>query len=210
MTVDHVEVLVEEPSMEAALELLLPRMLTDTTFRVHPHQGKSDLLGKLPEKLRAYARWIPATWRIVVVVDRDSDDCKELKKLLEDATLQAGLTTRSTAKQNAHYVVVNRLAIEELEAWYFGDWKAVCTAYPKAPPTVPAKAEYRAPDEIKGGTWEAFLRVLQQVGYFTSGLRKIEAARAIAEHMVPARNTSPSFCALRDALEEMATTLQVR
>jgi hypothetical protein len=203
MTVDHVEVLVEEASMEAALEVLLPRMLPDTTFRVHTHQGKFDLLGKLPEKLRAYSRWIPATWRIVVVVDRDSDDCEQLKETLEAAAAQAGFTTRSTAKQKAHYVVVNRLAIEELEAWYFGDWKAVCAAYPKAPPTVPAKAEYRAPDEIKGGTWEAFQRVLQQVGYFAGGLRKIEAARAIAEHMVPSRNTSPSFGALRDALEEM-------
>jgi hypothetical protein len=68
----------------------------------------------------------------------------------------------------------------------------------------PDKAAYRAPDKIKGGTWEAFLRVLQQAGYFTTGLRKIEAARAIAEHMVPSRNTSPSFCALRDALDEMS------
>jgi uncharacterized protein DUF4276 len=153
--------------------------------------------------LKAYSRWIPTTWRIVVVVDRDDDDCKELKKKLEDAAARSGVATRSTAKENARYVVVNRLAIEELEAWYFGDWKAVCTAYPRALPTVPAKAEYRAPDEIKGGTWEAFLRVLKPAGYFTGGLRKIEAARAIAEHMVPARNTSPSFCALRDALTEM-------
>jgi len=145
----------------------------------------------------------PATWKIVVVVDRDDDDCEDLKKKLEDAASRAGFATRSTAKEKARYVVVNRLAIEELESWYFGDWKAVCTAYPKAPSTVPAKAEYRAPDEIKGGTWEAFLRVLQPAGYFTGGLRKIEAARAIAEHMVPARNTSPSFCALRDALAEM-------
>ena len=58
MTVDHVEVLVEELSMEAALEWLLPKMLPDVSFRVHTHQGKLDLLGKLPEKLKAYSRWI--------------------------------------------------------------------------------------------------------------------------------------------------------
>jgi uncharacterized protein DUF4276 len=203
MTVEHVEVLVEEPSMEAALALLLPRMLPDTSFQVHTHQGKADLLGKLLEKLKAYSRWIPATWRIVVVVDRDNEDCKALKEKLEETARRAGLATRSTASEGTGYVVVNRLAIEELEAWYFGDWKAVCAAYPKVPRTVTAKAEYRAPDEIRGGTWEALLRVLQAAGYFTSGLRKIEAARAIAQHMVPARSTSPSFCALRDALEEM-------
>jgi hypothetical protein len=204
MTVEHVELLVEEPSMEAALELLLPKMLADTSFKIHPHQGKPDLLNKLPAKLRAYSTWIPATWRIVIVVDRDNDDCEQLKRRLEGVATQADMPTRSTRKRNADYVVVNRLAIEELEAWYFGDWKAVCTAYPKVPPTISAKAAYRDPDEILGGTWEAFLRVLQQVGYFTAGLRKIEAARAIAEHMVPSRNTSPSFCALRDMLDEMS------
>lgn len=203
MTVDHVEVLVEEASMEAALAVLLPRMLPATSFQIHTHQGKPDLLGKLPKKLRAYASWIPATWRIVVVVDRDDDDCKALKDRLEEIAQQAGLATRSTAREDTRYVVVNRLAIAELEAWYFGDWKAVCAAYPKVPRTVTAKAAYRAPDEIRGGTWEALLRVLQAAGYFRSGLRKIEAARAIAQHMVPARSTSPSFCALRDALEEM-------
>jgi integrase len=204
MTVEHVEVLVEEPSMEATLEVLLPKMLANTIFRIHTHQGKLDLLDKLPAKQRGYFSWIPATWRIVVVVDRDNDDCEDLKRQLEESATQANLPTRSTTKGSAVYVVVNRLAIEALEAWYFGDWKAVCAAYPRVPSTIPAKAGYRAPDKIKGGTWEAFLRVLQEVGYFTTGLRKIEAARAIAEHMVPARNTSPSFCALRDALDEMS------
>jgi len=203
MIVEHVEFLVEEVSMEAALELLLPRMLTRTTFKIHSYQGKLDLLGKLPQRLRGYASWIPATWRIVIIVDRDDDDCDELKQRLEAVATQAGLTTRSAANGTASYAVVNRLAIEELEAWYFGDWQAVRAAYPKAQPTIPAKAAYRAPDAIKGGTHEALLRVPRQAGYFTSGLRKIEAARTIAEHMVPSRNTSPSFCSLRDALRDL-------
>jgi hypothetical protein len=203
MTVDHVEFLVEEASMEAALAVLLPKILTTTTFQLHSHQGKSDLLGKLPQRLRGYASWIPDTWRIVVVADRDDDDCKRLKRQLEDIAEEAGLTTRSAAGASSSYVVVNRLAIEELEAWYFGDWEAVCSAYPKALKTIPAKAGYRDPDGIKGGTHEALLRVLQQGGYFSGGLRKIEAARAITAHMVPARNISPSFCALRDALRDL-------
>jgi Domain of unknown function (DUF4276) len=203
MTVDHIEILVEEPSMEAALELLLPKILPSVSFQIHTYQGKMDLLSKLPERLRGYSHWIPPTYRIVVVVDRDDEDCKALKGRLEEAAERAGLVTRSTARTKTNYVVVNRLAIEELEAWYFGDWQAVRAAYPKAHATVAAKAEYRAPDDIKGGTWEAFERLLQDVGYFRGGLRKIEAARAIAQHMVPARSTSPSFCALRDALQQM-------
>jgi Domain of unknown function (DUF4276) len=203
MMVERVEVLVEEASMEAALALLLPRMLGDVSFVIHSFQGKPDLLGKLPSRLRAYANWIPKSWRIVVIVDRDGDDFDDLKQRLEDCARQARLPTRSTRDSNAKYVVLNRIAIEELEAWYFGDWQAVRAAYPRVPSTIPAKAAYRAPDAIQGGTWEAFEQVLQGVGYFAGRLRKIEAARAVARHMEPERNTSPSFCALRDALADM-------
>jgi hypothetical protein len=141
----------------------------------------------------------------VVVVDRDDDDCRKLKARLEKMAAQAGLTTRSSAKQGP-YIVVNRLAIEELEAWYFGDWEAVSAAYPKAPKNIPAKASYPSPESIKGGTWEAFERIMQATRYFAGGLRKIEAARTIAEPMMPSRNTSRSFCALREVLAEMAET----
>jgi hypothetical protein len=39
MTVEHVELLVEEPSMEAALRLLLPRILGELSFEVYPYGG---------------------------------------------------------------------------------------------------------------------------------------------------------------------------
>ncbi len=42
----------------------------------------------------------------------------------------AELVTRSVAKKKP-YVVVNRLAIEELQAWYFGDWEAVSRGVPQ-------------------------------------------------------------------------------
>ena len=203
MTVDHVEVLVEEPSMAAALRMLMPKLLREGSFEIYQHMGKQDLLSRLPSRLRGYAAWIPANWRIVVVIDRDDDDCDELKSRLEQMAADAALATRTSAKSQS-WVVVNRLAIEELEAWYFGDWSAVRAAYPKVPATIPAKASFRKPDEIAGGTWEAFERVLQHAGYFAGGLRKIEAARAIAAEMKPSRNTSPSFCSLRDVVSEMA------
>ncbi len=79
----------------------------------------------------------------------------------------------------------------------------VRAAYPRASASVPRQAKHRHPDRIAGGTWEAFERVMQRAGYFGGGLPKIDAARAIAQHMDPSRNTSPSFCALRDALREM-------
>ena len=48
MTATHLELLVEEPSMEAFLRAFLPRLLPqDRTFEVHAFQGKNDLMGKL-------------------------------------------------------------------------------------------------------------------------------------------------------------------
>ena len=202
MSVNHVEVLVEEPSAEAALHLLLPRILGDVaTFAIYPHSCKDELLTRLPERLRGYASWLPPDWRIVVIVDRDDDDCSELKRQLEQMARDAGLSTRTSRAQEIQ--VVNRLAIEELEAWFFGDWEAVRGAYPRVNAHIPQQARYRAPDAIRGGTWEAFERVLKNAGYFQTGLRKIEAARAVAAHMAPERNTSPSFRALHAALTQM-------
>jgi hypothetical protein len=69
---------------------------------------------------------------------------------------------------------------------------------------IPAKSRYRDPDAISGGTWEAFERVVQAGGYMKGGLRKIEAARAVAERMQPERNTSRSFKAFWSALTDLA------
>lgn len=203
MSVEHVELLVEEPSCEAALRLLLPRILGATSFEVYPHSCKDELLTRLPDRLRGYAAWLPPGWRVVVVVDRDDDDCGDLKAQLETMARTAGLFTRSQPDKRGLFAVVNRLAIEELEAWYFGDWEAVRAAYPRVNANVPMQARYRDPDAIKGGTWEAFERILKAAGYFKTGLRKIEAARAVATHMDPSRNTSTSFRVLHDALVEM-------
>jgi len=204
MTVRHVEVLVEEPSAEEVLRLILPKILRGTSFQVYRHQCKEQLLKRLPQRLQGYANFLPPDWRIVVVVDRDDDDCHKLKGRPEKMALAKGLATRSRPVEGA-YVVVNRLAIEELEAWYFGDWEAVRSAYPRVPDTIPAQAAYRDPDRIAGGTWEAFERVLRKAGYFKAGLQKVTAAREVAAHMVPERNGSRSFQVLREALEEMAT-----
>jgi hypothetical protein len=193
MRVEHLELLVEEPSMEMALRALLPKIVGSTSFEVYSHQVKHELLSRLPN-----------SWRIVVIVDRDDEDCTRLKARLEQIAADAKLTTRSGA-EGKPYVVVNRIAIEELEAWYFGDWEAVRASYPRVPGTIPTKGKYRDPDAIPGGTWEAFERELQQAGYFAQGLAKIEAARTIAAHMSPERNTSRSFQVLREALAEMAT-----
>ncbi len=185
---EHLEILVEEPSMEAALRAILPKMIGEMSFNITQYTDKQTFLNRLPNRLHGYARSLPPSHRIIVVIDRDNDDCRKLKSCIETMAQKAGLRTRQDHRGPAQVIV--RIAIEELEAWYFGDWTAVQAAYPRAnkPPQ-----HCRAPDAVKGGTWEAFERSMRKSGYFVSGLRKIEAATRIAPHIDPARNTSPSF-----------------
>ena len=202
MTASHLEFLVEEPSMEAFLRALLPRTLPHgRTFEVHPFQGKGDLFAKLEARLRGYASWLPPGWRLVVVVDRDDDDCLVLKRKLEAIAVRAGLRTRSSAA-NAHWQLVNRVAIEELEAWYFGDWEAVREIYQRTPANLQDRQGFRDSDAITGGTWEALERVLQQHGYVPGGLRKIDTGRAIGAVLDPHRSRSASFRAFHQAVIE--------
>lgn len=191
--------------MEMFLRSVLPHILGTNSFEIFGFRSKGELLQQLPARLRGYAAWLPETHRIVVVVDRDDDDCHRLKTQLEDFAAAANLPTRSHPRQG-RYVVVNRIVIEELESWYFGDWNAVRMAYPRVSLDVPRKLSYRDPDAIAGGAWEAFERVLQRAGYFKTGLRKIEAAEAIAPHIDHLQNGSHSFQMLRDVLVELAAT----
>jgi len=189
----HLEILVEELSMAEALEILVPQIVPGHTFGVHPYQGKTDLLGKLNERLRSYAG-MRSSWselRVVLVVDRDNEDCHDLKQKLLNAC--------SAAKCDA----LCRIAIEELEAWFFGDVDALRAAYPSVPASLASKAKYRDPDAIAGGTWEALERVLQRAGHYANGIPKVEVARKVAEHMRPDANQSRSFQVFRDGLRQI-------
>lgn len=201
----HVEVLVEELSAEVALRSLLPALLgPDVTFAIHAFQGKRDLLAKLPARLRGYANWVDvADTRIVVLVDEDRQDCLALKRTLEGHATEAGLVTKSMAAAGEPFVVLTRIAVEELEAWFFGDCDAIRAAYPRVPKNLERRAAYRQPDAIGGGTAERLGRVLNDAGYHRGGLAKVAAAGEIAPHMEPARNSSPSFCAFIDGIRDL-------
>jgi hypothetical protein len=171
------------------------------TFLVHAFQGKRNLLSRLPSLLRGYGHYIiPLDWRIVVLVDDDREDCRALKERLERISQDAGLATKSSAAPGEPFQVLNRLAIEELEAWLLGDLEAVAVAYPRLPANVGHQARFRHPDAIEGGTWEALERLLKKAGYYPGGLPKVEVARRVAQHMDPKRNRSKSFQVFRDGL----------
>jgi hypothetical protein len=198
----QLEVLVEEESAEAALRNLLPKLLLrGIRYEIRVFQGKLDLLAKLPERMRGYARRVPREdLRILVLIDRDQQSCTDLKSRLEEIAAKARLVSK-TAGEGRPFRVVNRIAVEELESWFFGDVPALVKAFPGVPPTLGAQARYRIPDEIAGGTAEALHGVLRAAGYYTrTRLHKVEAAEKISAHMDPLSNESQSFRCFRDGL----------
>lgn len=202
----HIELLVEEPSAEAALNNLVPKILPGIEFEIRTFQSKDNLLSDLPKRLKGYYHWLPEDWRIAVLIDEDRQDCNELKEQLEDAAAAANLITKSKAGKSKSFQVLNRIVIEELEAWFFGDVEALVTAYPGVPDSLANKEKYRDPDAIKGGTWEALLRILQKAGHYQNltYLPKIETARNISQHMDPERNRSKSFQVFKNGLLSLA------
>jgi hypothetical protein len=199
----NLELLVEERSAEQALRVLLPRIVPNADFEVRVFRGKIDLLKRLPDRLKGYATWITrANTCLVVLVDRD-DDCLKLKADMEQMASAAGLLTVAAASLSRQAEVLNRIAVEELEAWFFGDISALCAAYPRVPASLGQRAKYRRPDAILGGTWEALEHVLQEHSYHPGGLAKVAAATKIAQHMNVDVNSSRSFQVFRDGIRRL-------
>lgn len=138
-----IEILVEEPSMKNALEIILPQ-ISPPTFElgincfIRPHQGKTDLQKSIPRKVRAYQYFLQVV-KLIVVHDQDSNDCLHLQQQLVNLVHQG----------NDEQPLLVRIACRELENWYLGDMQAIEAVYP----TFKAvrhqnKAKYRNSDNV--------------------------------------------------------------
>jgi hypothetical protein len=107
--------------------------------------------------------------------------------------------TQAAEKAGISDIVLNRIVVEELEAWFFGDLKALRLVYPRLPSSLANQAKFRNPDQISGGTWESLDKLLQKYGY-PQGLIKIEVAQKIAKYMNPEYNRSKSFQVFRQGI----------
>jgi hypothetical protein len=183
-----VEILVEEPSMENLLNIVLPQILP-TGYElgrncfVRPHQGKSDLQRSIPKKVTAY-RHFPQAVRLIVIQDQDSNDCVILKQNLIDLI----------RTQNLHQPYLVRIACKELENWYLGDMQAIESIYPTFKATThQKKAKYRHTDNIFGAD-----DLERQIKDFSKGY----ASKNIPKNMILNKNTSPSFNHLLSGIEK--------
>ncbi|MDP3711848.1 MAG: DUF4276 family protein [Mycobacteriales bacterium] len=198
-----IEVLVEERSAAAFLEGVLPRVLPpQTRFKVRSFEGKHDLLQSLPSRLAGYAarRRDGEDVRVLLLVDRDNDDCQDLKRRLVSHAMTAGLTS-GAAEPGA--VLVARIAVAELEAWYFGDWAAARRAFTKLPAATPAA--WRNPEHASGKPSHYFQSALRRAGY-TGEVEKSKPTwgRKMGVLVDVRANRCPSFVAFVDGVRHLA------
>lgn len=211
----HIEILVEDTSGEKLLESLLPRMLgaqgDPHTWRVHSYKGigripkglnaggdpaKRILLDQLPRLLRGYGN-TPGIDAVLVVLDSDRRNCVDFLTELK------ALAAACNPAPNTLF----RIAIEEMEAWYFGDRQALTLAYPRA--KVEVLNRY-AQDSVCG-TWELLAdavypggsAAIKKAGWPLPGQVKHEWAEKIGPLLDLERNVSPSFGKLRDGLRRL-------
>lgn len=212
----HIEFLVEDSSGEKMLSQLLPKILggqgAPHTWRIKAYKGvgripaglsvKADpakrmLLDQLPRLLQGYGKTVGID-AVVVVLDTDNRECSafltELKSLL------------ANCKPAPHTLF--RLAIEETEAWYFGDKQSILQAYPRAKRDVIS----RYTQDSVCGTWELLAdavypggsAAIKKTGWPLPGQIKHEWAEKITPFMDINQNISPSFIKLRDGLLQLA------
>jgi len=202
----RIEFLVEEQSAEEALRHLLPRLIDNRAqWKLINFGSKYKLLKALPQRLAAYSQRISQgeDLRVMVLVDRDNDNCERLKRQLETVAVGAGLATKSTPVAEGRFQLVNRIVIEELESWFIGDPAALRRAFTSLPRIDPNKGIFRNPDN--GGTWEALHRFLKRHGVYKSTYPKIDAARRIAPHLNLEQNRSRSFRVFVAGVEALLT-----
>ncbi len=168
--------LLEEPSMKALLETLLPRAfpgwVAGQQFLCVPHEGKSDLDRSVPRKLSAWR--IPGD-RFVIVRDNDNANCVDLKQ-----RLAAMCATHGRPE------TLIRLVCQELEAWYLGDLKALAEAFDTPKADTPAlRKRFADPD----GWQKPSVEVRRLVPAFQKG----SGARQMGQHLSIEGNASASF-----------------
>lgn len=179
--------LLEEPSMKALLDGLLPRLFpgweAETHFKCVPHQGKSDLDASIPRKLSSWR--IPGD-RFVIVRDNDNVDCVDLKRRY-----------LATCHASGRPETLVRLVCQELESWYVGDLVALAEAFDNPKLNSPAlRKRFANPDE-----WEKPSLELKRL---IPSFQKTSAARSMSAYLKIEGNRSRSFQVFVDGVRRLA------
>jgi len=216
----HFEILIEDISGKAALEILIPKIIGDIhTFNIHSYKGigripqgltassdsqKRILLDQLPRLIQGYGETFahyPSSYPAVLMIICDLDD-KCLRNFRRELL---NCLDKCYKKPNTYFCI----AIEEGESWYLGDINAIQTAYPKAKINILNAYE----NDSICGTWEKLADAifsggsqgLAKLGWQAVGKEKMAWARNIPPYMNVDNNQSPSFCYFREKLRSLSS-----
>ena len=197
------EVLLEGSADQPVVQEILQRrfrLQEGQHFRIHPHKGKGrlpqypnnrpdpkhrGLLDQLPAKLRGYSS-LPKGWCVIVLVDADEDDCKELKARM------LRLTPRPRC-------LLIRIAVEETESWFLADANAIKKAYPKAK----LNKLPNTPPDSKIGAWENLAKTLGKKPQDCTGQDKYEWSTRISPELNLDSPQSPSLLAFINGVDKL-------
>ncbi len=178
--------LLEEPSMKALLDELLPRFFPDLDFLCIPHEGKQDLERSIPRKLRG---WNEPGARFIIMRDNDVGDCRKLKARLV-----------ALCHQGHRPDALVRIVCQELEAWYLGDCEALAEAFAdERLRDLGARERFRDPDTV--------VRPSQALRELIPEFQKVSGARRLAPTMRRDGNSSRSFQVFLKGVERVAAEL---
>lgn len=200
-----IEVLTEGASDVPVVREVLVRQFglnEHVDFRIHPHCGRGNmptnplaqpdskhrgLFDQLPAKLRGFGKYMDEQYLVLVLVDVDNDDCKQLLAGLH--ALLHSLPIRPPR-------VMFRLAIEETESWFLADSNAIKKAFPNAKLGL---IQNIAPD-ARVGAWE---KLAECLGHKASNgaPKKTHWAEQIAPHLNFDAPFSPSLGKLISGLQ---------
>jgi len=178
----------EEPSAEALLGGLLPRILPqDFFYRCVVFEGKQDLEKQLVRRIHGYRT--PGA-QFMVLRDQDAGDCRQIKATLREKC-------RSAGRPDA----IVRIACRELESWYLADLAAVERGLQAdGLQRLQNKARYRLPDGIPSPS-----RVLARIA---PDYQKISGSRAIGPYLDLGNGRSRSFAHFVSAVQRVAGVIE--
>ncbi len=213
----HFDILVEDESGKKALEILMPKIIGEHTFKLHFYKGighipknlkshtevsKRVLLNQLPRLLRGFGKTFanyPPNFPAVLIVVCDLDR-KCLRTFRQELY---SVLNACNPKPETRFCI----AIEEGEAWLLGDISAIKKAYPRAIGNVLNSYQ----NDSICDTWEHLAdaiypggaKALQSQPWYVIGKEKSTWAEKITPFMNINKNKSPSFCYFRDKIQEL-------
>jgi hypothetical protein len=181
--------LLEERSMKEALDVILPHIIPNNiSFICIPYNGKGDLQNSIAHKMLS---WKEPDVHFVIVHDKDSSDCIELKSQLKELSVKG--------KRPDTLV---RIVCSELESWFLGDLNAVEKGFAVDLSKNRNKTIYQNPD--------ALANAKEELKKLIPTYQQISGSQSISKYMTIGENKSKSFQVFISGVKTLCANISSR